>query len=375
MKKLLILFLCCVFALSGCGTEMETQLPAQTIPLPVSTFTTEPNPEETTLYAVSVPAIKETYETEDGTALFSYTAQHMQLILPNEDIADNIILDFLNRVDASSENADNVLSAARLDYDPEEMWLPYYYQIIYSPMRIDPGVLSLFGSQSSYSGGMHGSISCMAANYDLTTGDVLTLGSIMHMNASKEDFIVRIIDKLNTLTAQYDLYDDFEEAVYARLSGDENLYEDFYFTQTGLCFYFAPYEIAPYASGIIHVEIPYTELPGLIYDGYFPAERECVEGSMRATDFMQTDMEQFQNMAEVTLVNGEEIMAVYPEGRVEDIRITVAGDGFNRPEYIIFAAFEMSDENAVVLSLSKEDIAEMTISYMTNGKIQSFPMG
>jgi hypothetical protein len=360
--------------LAGCKTEEQVQLPAETIPLSTNPVATEPAEGETVLYAVSVPAVTEAYQAQDGTELFSYTGQHMQLILPNEDVADNIVLDFLNRVDASSLNAERVLEAAQYDYVPGEEWFPYFYQIIYSPTRIDEGILSLFGAQSSYSGGLHGSLSCIAANYDLTNGDPLTLGSIMHMNATKEDFIVRIIDKLNSVADDYYLYDDFEDGVYARLSGDENLYEDFYFTQTGLCFFFSPYEIAPYASGVISIEIPYSELPGLIYDGYFPGERDQTSGTMYAGDFMQTDMEQFDNMAEVTLITGQEIMVVYPEGTVEDIRINVAGDDMNRPEYTIFAALEMSGKNAVVVSLNQEDIAKMTVSYTAGGKAESFSL-
>ena len=375
MKKILILILCFLFLFSGCGTQQQEVIPAETLPFPTETSATEPVSSDTVLYAVSVPAVKEIYQSEDGTELFSYTSQHMQLILPNEDVADNIVLDFLNRVDSTAKNAESVLTAAQYDYDPGNEWFPYFYQIIYSPTRIDQGVLSLFGSQNSYSGGLHGSLSCIAANYDLMTGDTLTLGSIMHMDATKEDFIVRIIDKLNAVASEYYLFDDFEEGVYARLSGDENLYEDFYFTQTGLCFFFSPYEIAPYSSGVISIEIPYSELPGLIYDGYFPGEREQVSGKMHSSDFMQTDMERFNNMAEVTLVNGEEIMVVYPEGNVEDIRISVAGDDRNQPEYIIFAAPEMSDRNAVVISLTKDDIAKMTVSYTANGNAESFPLG
>ena len=164
------------------------------------------------------------------------------------------------------------------------------------------------------------------------------------------------------------------DGVRSRLDGDENLYEDFFFTTTGLSFFFSPYEIAPYASGIITVEIPYNELPGLIYDGYFPAEREQIYGSMHTGSFMSTDMEQFDNMAEVTLVTGEEIMVVYPEGRVEDIRIVLPGDGINVPEYTVFAAFEMSDKDAVVISLSKEMIDGITITYSSGDTSVSIPL-
>jgi hypothetical protein len=220
--------------------------------------------------------------------------------------------------------------------------LPYFYQVIYSPSRIDHGVLSLSGTQNIYSGGTHGALSCVSVNYDLTTGDILTLGSIMHMDATKEQFIQIIIEKLASQAEELQLFAGFEDGVYQRLGGDENLYEDFFFTTTGLNFYFAPYEIAPYAAGVINVEIPYHELTGLIYDGYFPAEREEVHGRSTSTAFEDTDMVQFNSMAEVALTPGESTVVVYPDGKVEDIRIVTPGDGMSIPEYTVFAAFEMA---------------------------------
>ena len=389
MRKILALYLCISMMLTGCSMNRESTQPLPSIEqTPTSSNsaadedTNAPTTDEqeildetaTELLAVSVPAVTERFEQEDGAELFSYTAPHMQLILPDADVADKVILDFLNRVDTAQADAESILNSAKNDYTPNAPWVPYFYQIIYSPTRIDHGVLSLFGAQNSYAGGMHGSKSCVAANYDLLTGDVLTLGSIMHMDADKEDFIEIIINKLEDVKEEYYLYDDYKEGVRSRLDGDENLYEDFFFTTTGLSFFFSPYEIAPYASGIITVEIPYNELPGLIYDGYFPAEREQIYGSMHTGSFMSTDMEQFDNMAEVTLVTGEEIMVVYPEGRVEDIRIALPGDGINVPEYTVFAAFEMSDKDAVVISLSKEMIDGITITYSSGDTSVSIPL-
>lgn len=382
MKKLIVLLLCSIFILTGCtgnttpvGTipPVIPEIEHEHAPIPESDpiETEAAEPEDTALLAVSVPAVTERFLLEDGTELYSYTAQHMQLILPDAHIADRVILDFLNRVDAARKDAESVLIAAQNDYLPDIKWFPYFYQILYSPTRIDHDILSLFGTRNSYSGAMHGSLSCVAANYDLSTGDVLTLGSIMHMDASKEDFIKIIIDKLGEYKEDYSLFDDYEDGVYSRLGGDENLYQDFFFTETGLSFFFAPYEIAPYASGIITVEIPYHELPGLIYDGYFPAERELVQGSMHTGSFMSTDMEQFNNMAEVTLDTGKDIMVVYPDGKVEDIRIRIPDDGMNIPGYTVFAALEMSGKNAVVISLAPEDIEGISVSYLSEGKTET----
>lgn len=387
MKRYMVLLLCFVFLLAGCGPKEQT---AATLPESIpDTFpatlpeagadaepetTTPAEPAESELFAVSVPAVTERYTLEDGTELFSYTAQHMQLIHPDEDIADRVILNFLNRVDATREDAESTLQAAQMDYQSKAQWYPYFYQVIYSPTRIDYDVLSLFGTQNCYNGGIHGSLSCVSANYDLTNGEVLTLGSIMHQDATKEDFISIIIHKLAENEDDYELFSNYEDGVRSRLGGDENLYEDFFFTQTGLSFFFSPYEIAPYASGVITVEIPYNELTGLIYDGYFPAERESIQGTMRTGSFMETDMEQFSSMAEVTLSSGQEVLVAYPEGTVQDIRITIPGDGMNLPEYTVFAAYEMSDRNAVVISLAPVDVEGITVSYTTGTETQTIPL-
>ena len=377
MMKIIAILLCFAVLLTGCGVQQESIEPVppegETIvnvqEVAPSETETEPEPEEvmlpTELLAVSVPAVCDVFEADDGTEIFSYTSQHMQFIFPDASIAEKVILDFLNRIDSGRANAENLRNAALFDYQPEMPWTPYFYQTLYSPTRIDRGVLSLFGIQHSYSGGIHGNMNCIAANYDLTTGDVLTLGSIMHMDADKDAFIQIISNKLAEKQEEYQLYDDFQDGVLTRLNVDENLYEDFYFTPSGLCFFFSPYEIAPYSSGIITVEIPYSELPGLIYDGYFPEERQEIFGSMLSDSFSAMDMDQFNNMAELNLSNDGESMVVYPDGSVEDIRIDVCADGVSRPKYTAFAAYQMSNQDAIVIHTSEDLMNSITISYFS----------
>ena len=384
MKKVCAMLLCLVILLTGCGIQQESSQHVNpeeeiipTVPEEIPT-TPEAEPEEvfgpTELLAVSVPAVTDVYTADDGTELYTYTSQHMQFIFPDAEVAEKVILDFLNRVDSGSTDAANVLNAAKNDYNPSKPWTPYSYQTLYRPTRIDRGVLSLVGTQNSYSGGIHGCMRCVAANYDLTTGDVLTLGSIMHMDANKETFIQIISDKLAALKDEYNLYDDFEDGVMERLNGDENLYEDFYFTMTGLCFFFSPYEIAPYSSGIITVEIPYSELPGLIYDGYFPAERQQIFGSILTDRFTNLDMDQFNNMAELRLSDGEETMVLYPEGTIEDIRINACTDGIDKTEYTAFVAYQMSGQDAVVIRLSEKIMNSLSVSYFSGEAIISLSL-
>ena len=377
MKKILVLCICIALFLAGCNTNVKPTIPEPTIaPVPTATETNIRDTIEvqTQLLAVSVPSTTEKTTLDDGTELFSYTAQHMQFLFPDEEIADKVILDFLNRIDMGRLDADTVLEAAKQDYDENTNWYPYFYQIIYSPTRIDYSLLSLFGTQSSYSGGVHGNISCVAANYDLMTGDILTLGSIMHESADKEDFIHIIIEILGTMAEEYFLYEDFADGVRNRLDVDENLYEDFYFTNTGLCFFFSPYEIAPYSSGVITVEIPYNELPGLIYDGYFPAEQERTNGNLFTTEVSKINMEQFDNMAEVNLASSESVYVAYPIGTIKNVQMVVSSDEMSMPEYTVFAAYEMSDKDAVVINLDNSEIDDIQIQYSSDNMIFAIPL-
>ena len=102
MKRFIAVLLSFLFLLSGCKKTPEPNL---TVPwddittqtTQVEDITTEPEIEKE-LLAVSVPAVTERIDHENGTELFSFTSQHMQLILPNAVAADKIVLNFLNRV-------------------------------------------------------------------------------------------------------------------------------------------------------------------------------------------------------------------------------------------------------------------------------------
>lgn len=377
MKRILALILCLtLFLLPACAQKAEGQVTLPpTVPIVATESTTEALPETmTAMAAVSVPLTTDHFTLDDGTELFSYSYQHMNLIFPDAAVADKVTLEFLNRVDTTHAESENILNMAKADCIENDQWIPYFYRVIYNPKRIDLGVMSLFGMQNSYSGGMHGNISCIAANYDMTTGDVLTFGSIMHENAQKEDFIEIVISYLKEHAEEYYLYEDFETAVRQRLSGDENQYEDFFFTTTGLNFFFSPYEIAPYSSGIITVEIPYSDLPGMIYDGYFPPERQIIDGTIKTGLFSETDMEKFNNMAEIILPDSEELHVLYPAGPVENISVTVLGDKKTLPDYTVFMAFEMADKDAVVLHLPVSQTDKISINYQSSGSIHELSL-
>ena len=166
MKKILSILLALTL-LAGCTAAQESVPTETTVPTPQESVAiqeevlvpteTEPTPvaDQLPMVAVSIPLNTNTVYAEDGSAIFRRTSQSMQLTMRDPDVADKIILDFLNRVDSHTATADGVQQAAEAAYTGDTGWNTYFYDLIYDPMRVDHSVLSLYGEIVSYSGGNH----------------------------------------------------------------------------------------------------------------------------------------------------------------------------------------------------------------------------
>lgn len=373
MKKLicLILCMCLTVPLLGCGGGSNG--PAETTGNTVGGSDSAPSPTEQTpvdqtMLAVSVPSVTEKTLADDGTVLFEYTYQHMSLVLEKPDIADKIILDFLNRVDGTREAAESTAAIAKTDYAGNENWTPYLYHITYSPTRIDHNVLSLFGNNVVYSGATHPDRTCVSASYDLQTGDVLTLASIMTADAKIDSVCDLVLDGLSEMAEGDYLYENYKQTVQHRFGVDASGDEAWYFTQTGLCFYFAPYEIAPYTSGVITVEIPYEKLTDLLHGDYLPAKRNSTEGKMTAKPFESVAMDSLINMAEIVMNRDGDMYMLQADNPVQDVRITLTDKANN---YTVFAAYHLAPGNGIMIQADQAILQQMKLTYKSGNETVS----
>lgn len=376
-KSTLVLFLLLLLSLSACRqtpqnpsvmTEdpIQTQLPETNGPEQSADATVTPSvvPQKP-LAAVFVPSVTEKVCADDGTEIFAYTHQSMSLVLQEVEIADKIILDFLNRSDTAS-TAQQLLASARNAYAPSEHWVAYMCKVLYEPMRIDQSVLSLFGTHSMYSGGMHPEHLAVSVSYDLLTGDVLTLGSIMHKDATREMFRDLVLQDLEARKEELYLFSDYADGVNERFSLDESLDEAFYFSQNGLCFYFSPYQIAPYASGMIVSEIPYEKLVGLINDAYFPGEKHLTDGTIVANHFSDMDLETVTRISEAVLTPGGEMVMLTADNTVENIRIEFYSADPRVGSYTLFAASALAPGDGILIEATQEQLTENIRVYYSN---------
>ncbi len=160
-------------------------------------------------------------------------------------------------VDDYKEVADSEMVEYPFSYNMEESrWMIIAYQ--------SPKLLTLAEWYYTYAGGAHGSSNTTYYNIDLTTGKQLKLENILQQQG---------VDKLNGLLAKYFRMD-------RGLKKDEDLTEgglfenkleynaNFYVTGKGICFSYAPYEIASYADGQVEIFIPFTELTKYLQPGF-----------------------------------------------------------------------------------------------------------
>lgn len=335
MKKTVLLLVVIALLLCSCGktsNEPEVTIPTQVI-APSTSEVTEPTaienveiPDEDPVYtqqpmaAVSMPIHTE-YVTDGDTTVYYYTYQDIYVNVQDQQVADTIIIDYLNRRDQFSILSQSLAKDAEKAFNGNTNWNPHFFESVYSPTRADLGVLSLFGHNVIYAGGNHPELECIAANYNMITGEVLTLGSILCSESSIEPLRKLVTDQMAEQKERYSLFADYADTVQQRFSREASYDEDWFFSTNGLCFFFAPYEVAPYISGIVTVEVPYSMLTGIISDEFFPAETDGSTGTVLAQQLAKANIEGFTQIAEVPLSEVGEQVFLSCDGLVRNVRL------------------------------------------------------
>jgi len=344
-------------------TTPTTDKPTDPTDPPTVPTETDPVIQDLPMNAIILTDHTESYTDDDGSILFNYTYQNVMLMLENQDMIDTVTLDLLNRIDSTRASAEHVLDSS---YSAGTKG-PYWLTVRYEPQRIDSGILSMTGQEVSYSGGSHPNISPISVTYDLTKGKALNLGEILTESTTADVLCRLVVDALNSQTELY-LYEDFSATVEERFSGYIQEDENWYLSRQGLCFAFAPYEIAPYSSGVVTAVIPYSQLLGVLEDAYFPTEQVYAEGKLNAELYHEADQSLYSTLAEVILDHQGAAFLLTADDLIYDVTVTrgywdYAGIRFT-PEYTVFAADCMTPGTAVMIQADIPDVmSNLRITY------------
>lgn len=376
MKKIIscTLIICLVLLMAGCGKTKPTESTGTQTEPTAPADAADPVTNDSPYAAVSLPIISAEVFAGDGTLIFSKSYQDMSLTLTGQVTADAIILDFMNKVDAAVSSADSIADTAKQAYTGSENWIPYSFKMRYAPMRIDSGILSLYGSTVTFNGGSHPEYACVAANYSLISGDPLTLGSILTHEDKIDDLRDLVIGKLDAQAQEKYLQEGYGKVIENRFLGEVSYDDDWYFSETGLCFYFAPYEIAPYSSGVIVAEIPYSELVGIIADEFFPAENSIRNGSASVVPFSDETAQGYEQISELILDNDGQMYFVEADSCIMNIQIHLKTEDPNMASSdIVYMAHYLNPGDAIMVQVLPEHAANLTVSYVQEGAPVSIP--
>lgn len=231
--------------------------------------------------SVTFEETRDEIKADDGTLLLENSASMPVVAIEGaDDIAAKINEDIETHYNLSAD--EETLEMAKSDYEASQAdenggWFHGYAQSVTADItRMDDKALSLEITAYSDTGGAHGNYGVIGKNYDIKTGELISLEDLTEdydaFHAAALDYIVNMAE---TPTYQEKLFGPSKDDL------DSTLFEwgSWVFTQSGISFMSDPYALGPYAAGEIYFRIPYEKAYDLglkeayRYDGNFMEER------------------------------------------------------------------------------------------------------
>jgi len=374
MKKIFssILALCMVLFMFGCN--QSTPADTATSPTTEPAASVEPVTLDVPFLAVGLPVEETRTTADDGTLIFALSSPYMTLTIDGQVTADLIIHDFMDKINAAKVSAESVEADAKtaFAYSGTANWNPFLFSIECAPTRIDTNTLSIYGVISSYTGGSHPLYTCFSTNYNLITGDPLTLGSILTHEDSISDLCDLLIAKLEMQKDEKQLREGYENDIKERFAMDVSFDDAWYFSDTGLCFYFPHYEIAPYSSGIITAEIPYSELTGIIDDAFFPPEYSIENGNAKIVPYSEDHASSYRQTSELILDREGKKYFIEADSSILNIRIVRLDEDVETAEH--YCAYCLNPGNAIMVQIPDAGAGTYCVAYEQNGNTVTVPI-
>jgi hypothetical protein len=173
-------------------------------------------------------------------------------------------------LDASKKAFELELQGLDFNSTPlEALSPPYTYESssfyrIYEPL---PNLIESLSLDYLYSGGAHGLESLKAAVLDLEGEKVLSLYDLFKDPAACKAIL---LEDISEVAANGGSYYDAVQSVTKDLLDKANEERNFFLTEDSLVVYFQPYEIAPYAAGVVKFPISLKELNDDLMDRFMP---------------------------------------------------------------------------------------------------------
>lgn len=308
-------------------------------------------------------------EAEDGTTLLyesycdaEFAAQDPEVDAWVNSQLEEIELDYQN-------NSSQLLERAQEYYrDQKDIFYTFSNYLNMGIARHDDHILSILVVNSAYSGGAHPITLQTSFNLDMKTKECLKLEDIVEESAIDEmhELLISGLKKDFSNLGGEILYDDYMDIVQNSMEYG-NLTQYWYFNHNGIVIYYNQYEIAPYAAGIIKVEIPYRELKGILKEEYFP--EACEDDS---SDVILKEECSGCQKTPVQVGEGSSLM-VGAEGSVHQVQLSEITwlDGTPVSKRMLLSVSEMDQDDLIEITGEIQDDNQSLSIEFQNGDGES----
>ena len=155
-----------------------------------------------------------------------------------------------------------------LDKELKALSANHSISLMIKPKILNPGnpLATVVLNSTHYLGGAHGSTAQNYYNFDLDSKKLVKLDDIV-LPKQKAQLEAKAHDAFKTWVIDSELATDvaeYEQAWKFKLT------DNFFLTKQGLALQYAEYEIGPYVVGLPRLNIPYSDLQGILKPEYLP---------------------------------------------------------------------------------------------------------
>lgn len=207
--------------------------------------------------------ISTTKEFMKGTVLLlKATASYFNAVIEDNRQAEKYINALVDRrVRGFAEYAQNTMLAEAKAAYTESVKNAFNFNnyetfLEYTVTLNTPKYLSFYLDEYSYTGGAHGNTLRESHTLDARTGKAMPLSVFFEECKNYKNVILHLIEEQANANyaANPGIYFEDYRTLIAEYFNEDN----FYLTDKGIAIYYQQYQIAPYSTGIVVFEIPYS---------------------------------------------------------------------------------------------------------------------
>ncbi len=343
MKRIISVLLCCAMLGTLCACQHVIDLEKRT-PVPQFDMMASYSFTDTEL------------SNDDGTAYYRQSLGTAQISSKDEHAAERINASLAELYVKFRADAEYTRRVAEDQTGGEIIELSY--RCTPSVTRCDTRALSIVFDVSQDIGGLHADFTRISRSYNADTGALLSLADIAKNEEQLKTFIKNYVIGLAAgdeykENGESILFEDFETAIGELVDAGSN----WYLNDEGLVVYANPYDIAPYSSGVLLFEIPYSALEEFLSMELAPVDYEGDNGMILADNGFTVDRDSLKLLDTVTVDAEGQSVVLSAEETVYDVRVYTESRTLWQRNYLT------SGEGVEVISYIPDATPNIAVSY------------